>query len=235
MHEELHALHHINIWTLVPRSTSTNVVGSKWVYRIKYHSDGSIEHYKARLVAQGFTQILCLDYFHTFSPVVKASTIRIVLSLVVLNNWKLHQLDVKKAFLNGTLNETIFMEQPSGFVDSVFHNHMCKLHKALYGLNPRAWFQRLSMLLLSYGFTCSRAGTSLFLFRQGSCIMYLLVYAGDLILMGNDESTIGTFISRLNTEFAIKDLGDLNYFLGLEVVHTDTISFSLILSTPQIL
>ena len=201
-----------------------NVVGSKWVFRVKYHADGSIERYKARLVAQGFTQIPGLDFSHTFSPVVKASTVRIVLSLAVINNWKLHQLDVKNAFLNGNLNETVFMEQPPGFVSTQFPNHVCKLSKALYGLKqaPRAWFQRLSTFLLSYGFTCSRADTSLFILRRDSHIMYLLVYVDDLILTGNDETIIRTFVSRLHREFAIKDLGDLNYFLGLEIINTTT-------------
>ncbi|KAK1432520.1 hypothetical protein QVD17_09417 [Tagetes erecta] len=224
MVEEIKALHQNNTWQLVPRPSSMNVVGSKWVFRTKYHSDGSIDRYKARLVAQGFTQIPGLDYSHTFSPVVKASTIRIVLSLAVLNKWKLHQLDVKNAFLNGDLNETVFMEQPPGFVNSSYPNYVCKLSKALYGLKqaPRAWFQRLSTYLLSYGFICSRADTSLFILRRDDHIMYLLVYVDDLILTGNDEVVIQSFISHLHREFAIKDLGNLNYFLGLEVVHMDT-------------
>ncbi|KAM0002129.1 putative RNA-directed DNA polymerase [Helianthus debilis subsp. tardiflorus] len=224
MVDEIQALRHNNTWTLVPRPSCTNVVGSKWVFRIKYHSDGSIDRYKARLVAQGFTQIPGLDYSHTFSPVVKASTIRIVLSLAVLNKWNLHQLDVKNAFLNGDLNETVFMEQPPGFVNLSHPDYVCKLSKALYGLKqaPRAWFQRLSTFLLSYGFICSRADSSLFILRKDTHIMYLLVYVDDLILTGNDDTILRSFISRLHREFAIKDLGSLNYFLGLEVVHTDT-------------
>ncbi|XP_042753565.1 uncharacterized mitochondrial protein AtMg00810 isoform X1 [Lactuca sativa] len=112
------------------------------------------------------------------------------------------------------------MEQPPGFSDSQFPNHVCKLSKVLYGLKqaPRAWFQRLSTFLLSYGFSCSRADTSLFVFTNVSCIMYLLVYVDDLILTGNDETAIANFISRLNHEFSIKDLG---YFLGLEVTYLD--------------
>ena len=115
------------------------------------------------------------------------------------------------------------MEQPPGFVDSKHPNHVCKLSKALYGLKqaPPAWFQRLSTFLLSYGFSCSRADTSLFIYTGKSSIMYLLVYVDDLILIGNDVAAINAFISRLNHEFAIKDLGNLNYFLGLEVVHME--------------
>ncbi|KAJ9555163.1 hypothetical protein OSB04_009777 [Centaurea solstitialis] len=223
MQEEIKALQMSHTWDLVPRPTGGNIVGSKWVFRTKYHSDGSIERLKARLVAQGFTQVPGLDYSLTFSPVVKASTVRIVLSLAVLNKWHLHQLDVKNAFLNGQLSETVFMEQPPGFVDPRFPNHVCRLKKALYGLKqaPRAWFQRLSGFLAKLGFLCSRADTSLFVFHRGSCIMYLLVYVDDLILTGNQPQTIRTFISRLNQEFAIKDLGRLSYFLGLEVTYSD--------------
>ncbi|KAJ0836346.1 putative RNA-directed DNA polymerase [Helianthus annuus] len=223
MQEEIKALQRNNTWSLVPRPASANIVGSKWVFRTKYHSDGSIDRHKARLVAQGFTQIPGIDFSHTFSPVVKASTVRVVLSLAVINKWPLHQLDVNNAFLNGSLAETVYMEQPPGFIDSSFPDYVCKLSKALYGLKqaPRAWFQRLSSFLVTYGFTCSRADTSLFVFNQGDCLMYLLVYVDDLILTGNKPVMLANFIKRLHNEFAIKDLGSLNYFLGLEVIHTN--------------
>lgn len=115
------------------------------------------------------------------------------------------------------------MEQPPGFVDSLFPNHVCKLSKALYGLKqaPRAWFHRLSTFLVSYGFLCSRANTSLFVYTNNSNIIYLLLYVDDLILTGNNETMLPSFTTRLHHEFAIKDLGDLNYFLGLEVSHTE--------------
>ncbi|KAK9078295.1 hypothetical protein SSX86_002352 [Deinandra increscens subsp. villosa] len=146
---ELQALHKNNTWLLVPRPPNRNIVGSKWLFRTKYRSDGSIERRKARLVAQGYSQIPGLDFTHTFSPVVKAATIRIVLTLAVINSWPMHQLDVNNAFLHGNLDESIFMEQPPGFIDNKYPNHVCKLNKALYGLKqaPRAWFKRLSVFL----------------------------------------------------------------------------------------
>ncbi|GJX90100.1 retrovirus-related pol polyprotein from transposon RE1 [Tanacetum coccineum] len=142
MTDEIQALHHNNTWTLVPRPPHTNVIGSKWVFRTKYHADGTIDCYKARLVAQGFTQIAGFDFSHTFSPVVKATTVRIVLFLAVTNQWNLHQLDVKNAFLNVNLYETVYMEQPPGYIDQRYPNHVCRLNKALYALRqaPRAWF-----------------------------------------------------------------------------------------------
>ncbi|KAL7610818.1 hypothetical protein Lser_V15G12059 [Lactuca serriola] len=114
------------------------------------------------------------------------------------------------------------MEQPPGFHDSRFPGHVCRLHKALYGLKqaPRAWFHRLSTFLVSTGFVCSRADPSLFVFKRDSCVLYLLVYVDDLILTGNDDTVIRSIIKRLHHEFAIKDLGHLNYFLGIEAIYT---------------
>ncbi|GKA76472.1 retrovirus-related pol polyprotein from transposon RE1 [Tanacetum coccineum] len=222
MRKELAALHNNDTWTLVPRPENQNVVGSKWLFRTKFCSDGSIERHKARLVAQGFSQIPGLDYSHTFSPVVKATTVRVVLSLAVIYGWKLHQLDVNNAFLHGHLTERVYMEQPPGFTDSRFPNHVCRLNKAIYGLKqaPRAWFQRLSSFLLQNRFTYSRSDPSLFVFIRESCIMYLLVYVDDLILTGNRDHIMVSFIRRLHHEFAIKDPGELNYFLRLEATRT---------------
>ncbi|XP_057418149.1 uncharacterized protein LOC130712328 [Lotus japonicus] len=152
----------------------------------------------------------------------EATTVRLILSLAVLNDWQLHQLDVKNAFLHGHLTETVYMEQPPGFVDPRFPTHVCRLNKALYGLKqaPRAWFQRLSSFLLRYGFSCSRADPSLFFFYKGRITLYLLVYVDDIILTGSDPSLLTEFIARLNAEFAIKYLGKLGYFLGLEITYT---------------
>lgn len=199
------------------RPENSNVVGSKWVFRTKYRSDGSIDRHKARIVAQGFTQVLILDYAHTFSPIVKASMVRIILYLAVHQNWSLRQLDVNNAFLNGNMSETVFMEQPPGFVDSRYPNYVCRFNKALYGLKqaPRAWFQRLSTFLTQIGFHYSRADPSLFLFTRDTTILYLLVYIDNIILSGYDKVAIANFITRLNQEFAIKDLGTLSYFWDL--------------------
>ena len=140
MDEEVQALQQNGTWILVPRPVNTNIVGFKWVFRTKYFPDGSVERLKARLVAKGYTQVPGLDYTDTFSPVVKATTVRVVLSLAVTNKWPLRQLDVKNAFLNGTLTEHVYMEQPPGYIDPRFPTHVCLLKKALYGLKqaPRA-------------------------------------------------------------------------------------------------
>ncbi|KAL5854234.1 hypothetical protein ACOSQ4_004036 [Xanthoceras sorbifolium] len=134
MQEEYHALMKNQTWNLVPAAASVNLVGCKWVFRVKYHQDGSIHKYKARLVAKGFHQTTGIDYSDTFSPVVKASTIQIIFTIVVSNAWDIQQIDINNAFLNGELKEVVYMEQPPGFVNTQFPNHVCQLCKALYGL-----------------------------------------------------------------------------------------------------
>ena len=134
MDEEFEALQRQGTWILVPSHPCQNVVGCKWVYKLKRNSDGSISRYKARLVAKGFHQQYGVDFDETFSPVIKPPTVRIILSLAVQFNWPLRQLDVRNAFLHGHLKEEVYMAQPSGYVDSRFPNHVCKLQKSLYGL-----------------------------------------------------------------------------------------------------
>jgi Reverse transcriptase (RNA-dependent DNA polymerase) len=134
MEEEITALARNNTWTLVPYSPSQHVVGCKWIYRIKRKVDGSVERYKTHLVAKGYSQEESVDYFETFSPVVRPSTIRIVLTLVLSKGWTLRQLNVQNAFLHGDLQETVYMHQPPGFIDSSRPSHVCLLFKALYGL-----------------------------------------------------------------------------------------------------
>jgi len=131
MCDEIKALRSNHTWSLVPFHPSMNVVGSRWVYRIKCHVDGSIERYKARLVARGFTQQEDIDYFETFSPIIKQTTIRLVFSIAVSHNWKIHQLDIHNAFLNGVLTEEVYMKQPPGFVDPTLPSHVCRLHKVI--------------------------------------------------------------------------------------------------------
>ncbi|XP_031280161.1 uncharacterized protein LOC116138588 [Pistacia vera] len=141
-------------WILVPRTSDMHVVGNKWVSQTKFHADGSLQKYKARLVAKGFQQTPGLDYFETFSPVVKPSTIRIILTLVVTNGWDIQQVDVNNAFLNGTLNEVVYMQQPDGFENSAVPSYVYKLNNALYSLKQalRAWFNTLKFALIAKGF-----------------------------------------------------------------------------------
>jgi hypothetical protein len=189
MREEIQALCANRTWTLVPFHPFMNVVGSRWVYKIKRRSDGSIERYKARLVARGFTQQEGIDYSETFSPVIKQATVRLVFSIAVSCGWKIHQLDIHNTFLNGVLDEEVYMKQPPGFVDYALPSHVCRLHKSLYGLKqaPQAWYTRLNDFLLSIGFRASKVDTSLFIFSVGADICYLLVYVDDILFTGSNS------------------------------------------------
>lgn len=155
MRDEYEALIKNKTWILVPFSPEYKLVDNKWVFRVKQNNDGSIAKYKTRLVTKDFQQTECIDYFETFSPVVKSSIVRIVLSLAVMHKWIIRQVDGNNAFLNGDLTEDVYICQPEGFVDSQKPNHVCKLKRALYGLKNalRAWYDKLKNLLISkWGF-----------------------------------------------------------------------------------
>jgi hypothetical protein len=177
---EFNALQQSGTWSLVPPTSDMNILPNKWVFKIKKRSDGTIERYKARLVANGYHQQEGINYTETFSPVVKHSTIRIILALAVHHKWPIRQLDVQNAFLHGILSEEVYMRQPSGFIDPNYPNHVCKLHKSLYGLKqaPRQWSTRFSDYLEELGFCESKADYSLFTFHKGDlfCLYMLMTF-----------------------------------------------------------
>ena len=146
VNEEIKVLKKNGTWVLTELPLGKHLVSCKWVFNIKYKADGSVERYKARLVARGFTQTYGLDYQETFAPVAKLNTVRVLLSLVVNLDWNLHQLDIKNAFLNGDLEEEVYMEIPPSLKKPSDGNLVCKLNKSLYGLkqSPRAWFERFT-------------------------------------------------------------------------------------------
>uniref|UniRef100_A0A2N9HX01 Reverse transcriptase Ty1/copia-type domain-containing protein n=1 Tax=Fagus sylvatica TaxID=28930 RepID=A0A2N9HX01_FAGSY len=223
MNLEFDALLRNRTWSLVPSTAARNIIGCKWVFRIKRHANGSIERYKARLVAKGFHQQPGVDYSETFSPVIKPTTVRLVLSIAVSAGWSLRQIDIQNAFLHGDLSEEVFMSQPPGYSHPQFPNHICKLEKALYGLKqaPRAWFSKLSTKLLALGFTGSRSDSSLFIYMGSSFVMYVLIYVDDIIITCSKPSAIDELLLVLKSDFAVKDLGCLNFFLGIEVIRNE--------------
>jgi histone deacetylase 1/2 len=218
MADEFAALCQTRTWVLVPRPPGVNIVGSKWIFKTKHRPDGSIDKHKARLVARGFTQQHGIDYGDTFSPVVKPATVRLVLSLAISRDWCLRQVDVSNAFLHGFLTEDVYMQQPPGFEDDRHPSYVCKLQRSIYGLkqSPRAWYARLSQLLHQLGFVSSKADTSLFIFSRSGVHIYMLVYVDDIVIAGSTPEVVDRLVRSLSDSFPIKDLGKLDYFLGLE-------------------
>ena len=149
----------------------------------------------------------------------KAATVRLVLAVAVSKGWSLRQLDVQNAFLHGVLEEEVYMRQPPGYEDKRCPNFVCKLDKALYGLKqaPRAWYARLCGKLIQLGFTPSKGDTSLFFYRNGQVTIFVLVYVDDIIVASSSLAASKALVTALETDFALKDLGDLHFFLGIEV------------------
>ncbi|GKA72735.1 ribonuclease H-like domain-containing protein [Tanacetum coccineum] len=193
MNNEIEALLRNNTWTVCDLPKGRKPVGSKWLWKIKFKSTGEIERYKSRVVAKGYSQREGFDYSETFSPVVKMSTVRCMLNVAICNGWDLFQLDVNNAFLYGDLTEEA----------------------------PRQWNAKLTMTLVENGFVQSKYDYSLFTKTSGDMVLMLLVYVDDIVITGNDNSEIGKFKEMLKSKFQIKDLGNLKYFLGIEVIDND--------------
>jgi hypothetical protein len=222
MKEEMEALLKNKTWTLVSLPEGQKTVGCKWVFSIKYKADGSVERYKARLVAKGYTQTYGIDYQETFSPVAKLSTVRVLLSLAANLDWPLHQFDVKNAFLHGDLEEEIYMDVPPGYMANSEAKIVCKLQRTLYDLkqSPKAWFGRLNSAMRKYGFQQSNLDHTLFLKHHLGKVTALIVYVDDMIITGDDSEEIARLQEQLATEFEMKNLGGLKYFLGIEVARS---------------
>ncbi|PNX93258.1 histone deacetylase, partial [Trifolium pratense] len=220
MQSELKALTDNNTWSLVPLPPHKRAIGCKWVFRVKENPDGTINKYKARLVAKGFLQTPGFDFTETFSPVVKPVTVRIILTLAVTYKWSVKQIDINNAFLNGLLQEEVYMTQPTGF-ESSDKSLVCKLHKSLYGLKqaPRAWYERLTQTLVQMGFSASKCDPSLLVHHQQGACTYVLIYVDDILITGSSSQLIEDLIHKLNIQFALKQLGEIDYFLGIEVHH----------------
>ena len=223
MDEELQALLENHTWDIVPCPTGVKPIGCKWVYSIKLRSDGTLDRHKARLVALGNRQEYGINYEETFAPVAKMTTVRLVLAIAASKGWSLRQMDVKNAFLHGDLKEDIYMTPPPGLF-STPSGDVCKLKRSLYGLKqaPRAWFDKFRSTLLGFSFVQSQYDSSLFLCKTSKGIVILLVYVDDIVITGTDYALISQLQDHLQRCFHMKDLGSLQYFLGLEVYSSST-------------
>lgn len=227
MAKEIDALNSNHTWDLTDLPPEKRAIGSKWVFKVKLKSDGSLERCKARLVAKDFNQRYGVDYEETFSPVVKMSKIRCLLSLAASRKWSLYQLDINNAFLHGDLFEEVYMKVPDGI--SYPFNKVCKLRKSIYGLKQasREWFAKLLVRLKNQDFIQSKNDYSLFIRKSERLICIAAVYVDDIILTVTHTKGILNLKAHLHHQFGIKDLSLLNYFLGIEVSYlTDGIFLS---------
>jgi hypothetical protein len=218
MTEEHQSIMKNDVWEIVPRPKEKSVVTSKWVYKIKHAADGSVDKYKERFIARRFSQQEGKDYEETFSPVSRYTSIRAIISLITSMGWNLHQMDVKKYFLNGAIEEEVYIEKPQGFEVHSRDTHIYRLKKSLYGLKqaPKAWYARMDNYLMRLGFSKSHEDQNLYYKVMDNAPVILLLYVDDLFITGED-SLIIQCKKQLAFEFDMKDIGLMHYYLGLEV------------------
>jgi hypothetical protein len=218
MLEEYDSIMRNDVWEVVSRPEGKSVVTSRWLYKTKYVADGSIEKHKARFVARGFSQVEGVDYDETFAPVARYTSIRSIIAIAAEMGWRIHQMDVKTAFLNGFIEEEVYIEQPQGFEVCERESHVCLLRKALYGLKqaPRAWYSRIDSYLLQMGFEKSDVDPNLYYIIRGEDTLILILYVDDLFITGA-EHLIAECKRGLASEFEMSDIGLMHYFLGMEV------------------
>lgn len=217
MKEELENLQRNETWDVVPKPNGRKIVKCKWVFKRKCNENGQVDRYKARLVARGYTQVEGIDYKETFCPVIKLKSIRTLLAFAVEQDWQVHQLDVTAAYLNGTLNETIFMEQPQISLHGTPNEEVCLLKKSLYGLHQsgREWNLCLDGFLKSVNLTRSRADPCVYFNKEGGLIVG--VYVDDLLVMSSRLSTIQKFKDDIKAVFEVKDLGEIHHLLSIKI------------------
>jgi hypothetical protein len=220
--EELGTLKKAGTWVLVDAPPGANIVGSKWVFHAKKDAAGHVVRYKARLVAQGFSQVPGVDYFDTFAPVARLASIRAVLAIAAVKDLEIHQIDIKGAFLNGILTseETIYMRQPPGYADPENPNKICQLKKTLYGLKQsgRRWYQRLVEIMTALGFLRCEVDQAVFYRKGRGQLIIVLVHVDGCTIVGTSRDLIDRFKAGINKHVEITDLGEIHWILGIEIL-----------------
>lgn len=222
MNEEYKSMQDNKVWELVSLPVGAKPVGCKWIFKTKRDSNGNVKRYKARLVVKGFTQKEGIDFKETFSPVSSKDSFRTIMALVAYFDLELHQMDVKTAFLNGDIKETIYMVQPENFVSGDPKNMVCKLTKSIYGLKQasRQWYFKFHQVLTSYGFETNVVDECVYHKFSGSKYIFLVLYVDDILLATNDINLLHDTKRFLSKNFEMKDLGDASFVLGIEI-HRD--------------
>ena len=224
MHDELLQFQRNDVWTLVPRPEGEHIIGTKWIFRNKTDKKGNVIRNKARLVAQGYSQMKEVDYDETFALVARMKSIRILLALACHLKFKLYQMDIKTTFLNVFLKGDVYVAQPKGFIDPHFLDHVLYLKKTLYGLKqaPRAWYDRLTQYLVSHGFTRGKVDQTLFIKREDDELIVAQVYVDDIIFGSTKDELAHSFLKLMQAEFKMSMIGELTHFLGLQIRQQDS-------------
>jgi hypothetical protein len=219
MHEELENFERNQVWELVDPPPTCKPIGTKWVWKNKEGEEGEVVRNKSRLVAQGFSQKKGIDYEETFALVARLEAIRILLAFFVAKGFKLHKMNVKSAFLNGVLEEEVYVRQPLGFESEKYPHWVYKLRKALYGLKqaPRSWYGRLRGFLFERGFEMGKVDQTLLLLKQGRDILIVQVYVDDIVFGGSSNSLVARFADNMSREFEMSMMGELQFFLELQI------------------
>ena len=220
MKDEMKSMKDNDVWDLVELPKGVKPIGCKWIFKTKRDSKGNIERYKARLVAKGFTQKEGIDYKETFSPVSSKDSFRTIMALVAHLDLELHQMDVKTAFLNGDIDETIYMVQPENFVSGDPKSMVCKLKKSIYGLKQasRQWYHKFHQVITSYGFEVNMVDDCVYHKFSGSKLIFLILYVDDILLASSDIGLLHDTKKFLTKNFEMKDLGDASFVLGIQIL-----------------
>lgn len=221
MADEIAALETNHTWSVQSLPPGKKPTGCRWLYNVKYKADGSLDKYMDQLVAKGYAQQAGIDFTESFSPVAKLATVRVLLAIAAQKKWSQLQLDINNAFLNRDLDEEVFMQLPLGY-HIKGENLVYKLNKSLSGLRQasRQWYSKFSSTVLLLGFQQSSADSSLFTKGTGSSLIILIVYVDDILLAGPNATLIHQTRKSLEAHFKLKVVGDLHYFLGLEIAHS---------------
>ena len=219
MRDEIQSMRHNGVWELNELPKGHRPIGYKWVYKTKRDHKGKIEKFKARLVAKGFTQREGVDYEATFSPVSSKDSFRVIMELVAHFDMELHQMDVKTAFLNGDLNEEVYMMQPEGFMVNDSGKLVCRLKKSIYGLKQasRQWYLKFHSVVASYGFVENKVDQCIYCKVSGRKFIFLILYVDDILLASSDLGLLHETKRMLSKNFDMKDLGEASFVLGIEI------------------
>ena len=219
INSEVESILQNHTWELVDLPPGNKLIGYKWIFKRKFKTDGSIDKYKARLVAKGYRQKEGLDYFDTYSPVSRITSIRMLIAIASLYSMEIHQMDVKTAFLNGELDEEIYMEQPEGFVVEGKETKVCKLVKSLYGLKqaPKQWHEKFDHTMLSHGFKINECDKCVYIKQNTNSCVLVCLYVDDMLIMGNSKDVILSTKRLLNSMFDMKDLGLADVILRIQI------------------